>query len=100
MLLVPPHFGTEVANALLRGLGLDAHDVAARLRELFRAGVEVVDRGLIGLLDAIEPAAGHGLSVDDAAWSSTDRPGTGEGSIDGGRDPHRLRASGRGFRCG
>lgn len=68
MLLVPPHFGTEVANALLRGLHLDAPDVAARLRELFRAGVEVVDRGLIGLVDAIELAAGHGLSVYDAAY--------------------------------
>ncbi len=68
MLLAPPHFGTEVANALLRGLRLDAHDVAARLRELFRAGVEVVDRGLIGLVDAIELAAGHGLSVYDAAY--------------------------------
>jgi predicted nucleic acid-binding protein len=41
--------------------------VAARLRELFRAGVEVVDRGLIGLVDAIELAAVHGLSVYDAA---------------------------------
>jgi predicted nucleic acid-binding protein len=68
MLLVPPHFGTEVANALLRGLRLDALDVAARLRELFRAGVEVVDRGPIGLVDAIELAAGHGLSVYDAAY--------------------------------
>jgi predicted nucleic acid-binding protein len=68
MLFVPPHFGIEVANALLRGLRLDAHDVAARLGELFRAGVEVADRGLIGLADAIELAAGHSLSVSDAAY--------------------------------
>jgi predicted nucleic acid-binding protein len=68
MLLAPPHFGTEVANALLRGLRLEPGDVGARLRELFRAGVEVVDRGLIGLVDAIDLAAGHGLSVYDAAY--------------------------------
>lgn len=68
MLLAPPHFGTEVANALLRGLRLEPGDVGARLRELFRAGVEVVDRGLIGLVDAIDLAAGHGISVYDAAY--------------------------------
>lgn len=68
MLFAPPHLGTEVANALLRGLRLEPGDVSARLRELFRAGVEVVDRGLIGLVDAIDLAAGHGLSVYDAAY--------------------------------
>jgi predicted nucleic acid-binding protein len=68
IVLAPPHFGTEVANALLRGARFDAADVAARLDALFRAGVDVADRGLPGLVDAIDLAARHDLTVYDAAY--------------------------------
>jgi predicted nucleic acid-binding protein len=68
LVLAPPHFGTEVANALLLGARLDAADVAARLDALFRAGVDVADRGVRGLVDATDLAARHDLTVYDAAY--------------------------------
>ena len=70
MLLAPPHFRVEMANALLRSVRLETADVLVRLERLFRAGVDVVDRGMMGLMDAVEVAARHGLSVYDAAYLS------------------------------
>ena len=68
MVLVPPHFPAEVANALLRGARLPAIDASARLTQLYATGIEVADRGLPGLLGALELAERHRLSVDDALY--------------------------------
>ena len=66
--LVPPHFPAEVANALLRGARLAAIDASARLTRLYATGIGVADRGLSGLLGAIELAERHRLSVYDALY--------------------------------
>jgi len=68
ILLAPPHFPVEVANALLRGAGLAAVDAAARLERLDAIGVETADRGLPGLLGALELAERHQLTVYDALY--------------------------------
>jgi predicted nucleic acid-binding protein len=68
LLIAPGMFGTEVANALLLGLRLDALDVVARVRLLLAAGIDLVDRGLVGLADAVELAARHRLTVYDATY--------------------------------
>ena len=68
MLLVPAHFGAEVANALLLGRRLSESDAAASLGRLWATGLEVADRGASGLLGSLELAARHGLSVYDAAY--------------------------------
>lgn len=70
LILAPPHFRSEVANALLRGVGLDASDTVARLHQLFAAGVDIADRDIFGIGDAIELAHRHGLSVYDASYLS------------------------------
>jgi predicted nucleic acid-binding protein len=69
-ILAPPHFRSEVANALLVGLGFAPSDVIGRLQQLFQAGIDIADRGLVGLFDAIELAHRHRLSVYDAAYLS------------------------------
>ena len=68
MLLAPAHFGAETANALMRSKRLGAVATAARIDRLFASGVELADRGLSGLLDAIELAEQHGLTVYDALY--------------------------------
>jgi predicted nucleic acid-binding protein len=68
MLMAPPHFRSETANAMLKGIRLEPTDVIARLQQLFLTGVELVDRGFEGLYDSIELAARHGLTVYDAAY--------------------------------
>ena len=68
LLLVPPHFWTETANALLRGRKLSAADVNARLERLKAVGVSVADGGLSGIVEAIGLADRHRLSVYDAAY--------------------------------
>lgn len=68
MILAPAHFPVEVANALLRSARLPALDAAARLERLYSAGIETADRGLAGLLGAIELAERHRLSVYDAIY--------------------------------
>jgi predicted nucleic acid-binding protein len=70
MILAPAHFQAEVANALLRSVRLDATDAIGRLHQLYVAGVDVADRGLVGIADAIELADTHRLSVYDAAYLS------------------------------
>jgi len=68
MVLAPAHFGAETANALLRSVQLPAAEVASALHRLARAGVEVVDRQLPGMLEAIGLADQHGLTVYDALY--------------------------------
>lgn len=68
LILAPPHFPVEVANALLRGARLQALEAATRLERLFASGVETADRGLPGLLGAVELAARHRLTVYDALY--------------------------------
>lgn len=68
MVLAPSHVTAEVANALLRSVGLDALETSNRLRALFDIGLEVVDRGLSGALGAVELADRHRLSVYDALY--------------------------------
>lgn len=68
MLLSPGHFLAEVANAQLRGRRVAAADVAARVERLVASGIEPSDRGLHGLLEAIDLADRHGLTVYDALY--------------------------------
>lgn len=68
LVLVPAHFGIEVANALIRGLRLTEADVVASLGRLWATGIEAADRGLQGLVGAVELANRHGLTVYDAAY--------------------------------
>jgi predicted nucleic acid-binding protein len=68
LLLVPAHFGIEVANALLRGLRLSDVDVVASLGRLWATGIEPADRGPQGLVGAVELAQRHRLTVYDAAY--------------------------------
>ncbi len=68
MLLAPVHFRAEVANALLRSVRLPAAEVSLAAGEIDRSGVELVDRGLKGVLEAIDLADRHGLTVYDALY--------------------------------
>jgi predicted nucleic acid-binding protein len=69
LVLVPAHFGLEVANALLRGTTIrSAAQAIALIRDLFAVGLEVADRGLRGLDGALRLAERHGLTVYDAAY--------------------------------
>ena len=67
-LLAPAHFRPEVANALLRSVRLHPSDGVARIERLVRAGVDIVDRGVVGLVESVEYASRHGLTVYDAAY--------------------------------
>lgn len=68
ILLAPAHFLAEVANAQLRGQRVPAADVAARIERMLASGIETADRGLHGLLEAIDLADRHGLTVYDALY--------------------------------
>ena len=68
LLLVPAHFPAEIGNGLVRGPRLAASDAWARLDRLFASGVEVADRGLVGLREAIDLASRHQLTVYDALY--------------------------------
>lgn len=68
ILLAPFHFRAEVANALLRSVRLPAADVAIAMERLERTGIESVDRRLTGLLEAIDLADRHTLTVYDALY--------------------------------
>ncbi|MFV2063008.1 MAG: type II toxin-antitoxin system VapC family toxin [Chloroflexota bacterium] len=70
LLLAPSHFPIEMANALMYGVRLPAADVISRLQQLFAAGIDLVDRGLVGLYDAVELAGRHRLTIYDAAYLS------------------------------
>jgi predicted nucleic acid-binding protein len=67
--LVPAHFGHEVANALLHGMSpRSASHASILLGSLFALGVEVADRGLRGLEGALRLAERHRLTVYDGAY--------------------------------
>lgn len=66
--LVPPHFWAEVANVLLRRRGFEPGRAGLVVGALARSGVETAERGLAGLMEALDLAARHGLSVYDAAY--------------------------------
>lgn len=68
ILLVPPHFRHEVANALLRSARLSRDDVTLRIPRLQALGLEVADRGWLGLQRSVELADRHRLTVYDAAY--------------------------------
>jgi predicted nucleic acid-binding protein len=68
LILVPAHFGHEVANALLRSARVGAPESIAMLGRLFRTGVMVADRGVRGLEGSVVLADRHRLSVYDAAY--------------------------------
>lgn len=68
ILVVPAHFGHEVANALLVGLGLPVRAATAAIDRLFASGLDVVDRGVEGFQASIHLADEHGLTVYDAAY--------------------------------
>lgn len=68
LLLSPAHFTAEVANALLRSRRLPGSVVRALLGQLAASGLETADRGLNGVLEAIDLAEQHGLTVYDALY--------------------------------
>jgi predicted nucleic acid-binding protein len=68
LVLAPAHFMAEVGNALLRSVRLPAADVIVQLHRLSRAGVETIDRGVPGLLEAVNLADEHRLTVYDALY--------------------------------
>lgn len=68
LLLAPPLFWAETANALVRGQRMRSIDVAAILRALRRTRIEVADRGAEGLEAALVLAERHRLSVYDAMY--------------------------------
>lgn len=68
LLLAPSHFRAEVANALVRSVRLAGADAQNRMSRLASAGVDTADRGLPGLLESIELAERHNLTVYDAAY--------------------------------
>jgi predicted nucleic acid-binding protein len=68
MILVPAHFGHEVANALLRSARVGAPEAMAGLARLWRTGLSIADRGLGGLEGSVVLADRHGLSIYDAAY--------------------------------
>ncbi|MGI8998371.1 MAG: type II toxin-antitoxin system VapC family toxin [Candidatus Limnocylindria bacterium] len=67
-ILVPAHFGHEVANALLKSARIGSIATIAAMERLFRVGLEVADRGFAGLEAATRLADQHGLTVYDAAY--------------------------------
>ena len=52
----------------LRSVRLPAAEVSLAAGEIDRSGVELVDRGLKGVLEAIDLADRHGLTVYDALY--------------------------------
>jgi predicted nucleic acid-binding protein len=68
LLLAPAHFPVEVANGLLKGsAGVPGH-VSAKLQTIARSGVDVTDRGWHGLMQAVDLATKHRLTVYDALY--------------------------------
>jgi predicted nucleic acid-binding protein len=68
LVIVPPHFGHEVANALLRSARVGAAATMSALEDLARLRYDVADRGSSGLQASLRLADQHGLSVYDAAY--------------------------------
>ena len=68
LLLAPPQFRLEVANAFLKGQRQGPAIIAVRLQRLFDTGVDIADRGLDGLIESVVLADKHRLTVYDAAY--------------------------------
>jgi predicted nucleic acid-binding protein len=68
LLLAPPEFRHEVANAFLKGQRQAPAIIAIRLQRLFDTGVDIADRGLDGLIESVVLADKHRLTVYDAAY--------------------------------
>jgi predicted nucleic acid-binding protein len=68
MRLAPPHFWVEVANVLLRRRGFEPGRAGLVVGALARSGIETADRGIGGLVEALDLAGRHGLSVYDASY--------------------------------
>ena len=68
LLVVPAHFGHEVANALLLVHRLPARAAAATLERLFATGLEVIDRDVDDMQASVHLADDHRLTVYDAAY--------------------------------
>ena len=66
--LVPPHFWAELANALLLGRRFEPGRAALTVAATARAGVETADRGIAGVVDALDLASRHRLTVYDALY--------------------------------
>jgi predicted nucleic acid-binding protein len=66
--LVPAHFWAEAANGMLSRGRPEPSEVADRLAIIQGFGVEVADRGLAGVFDAVGLAHRHSLTVYDALY--------------------------------
>ncbi len=66
--LVPAHFWSELANALLLGRKFEPGRAALTVGAAARAGLETADRGLAGVGDALDLAGRHRLTVYDALY--------------------------------
>lgn len=68
LLLAPPHFRTEVANGLLKGPTNTDQRAGDRVRTVVQSGVDIADRGWLGVLHAMDLAQRHRLTVYDALY--------------------------------
>jgi len=68
MRLVPAHFWAELANALLLGRRFEPGRAALTVAAAARAGIETADRGVAGVVDALDLADRHRLTVYDALY--------------------------------
>jgi predicted nucleic acid-binding protein len=69
VLLAPAGFLPEFANGLMLGRGrLAAGSAAARIDLALASGIEIADRGLAGLHEAMRLAQAHGMTVYDALY--------------------------------
>ena len=68
MRLVPAHFWAELANALLLGRRFEPGRAALMVAAAARAGIETADRGVAGVVDALDLADRHRLTVYDALY--------------------------------
>jgi predicted nucleic acid-binding protein len=66
--LVPATFWSETANGLLVGNRVDPNAVRGHLVDLSDLGLEVADRGLAGVLETIDLAERHRLTIYDALY--------------------------------
>jgi predicted nucleic acid-binding protein len=67
-LLAPHLFLAEIANGLLRGRRLTSEDTLMRLERAVGLEIEIADRGLVGVREAVALAERHRLTVYDALY--------------------------------
>ena len=68
LILVPAHFGHEVANGLLRSARIGEAQTVAALAKLAEIGIEVADRGFTRIATSVLLAERHRLTVYDAPY--------------------------------